>query len=200
VPVTLKSITPDRRLEVALTENIQRENLNPIEEAQAYNQLMASGALSQDDVAKRVGKKRSTVANALRLLKLPEDMRSALVAGKITAGHARSLLAIEDPGEQRIFFARLLGSGMSVRDAEQYVIDLNTNRKADAGRAAKKAPSDSGPDRRDPNLVSMEQRLLESLGTKVSLKGTFDRGTVTIDYFTAAELDRLYALLGGSGG
>jgi ParB family chromosome partitioning protein len=126
-------------------------------------------------------------------------MQNALAAGKITAGHARSLLAIDDPGEQRIFFARLLGSGMSVRDAEQYVSDLNT-RKTDTGRVAKKAPSDSGPDRRDPNLVSMEQRLIESLCTKVSLKGTFDRGSLTIEYFTPAELDRLYVLLGGLGG
>jgi ParB family chromosome partitioning protein len=201
VPVTLKSISEDKRLEMALIENIQRENLNPIEEAQAYNQLMESGSLSQDDVAWRVGKKRSTGANALRLLKLPDDMQSALMTGKITAGHARSILAVDDPKEQRIFFARLLATGMSVRDAEQYVADLNSpDRRADTN--SKKAAPDSGtgPVRRDPNLVSMEQRLIEFLGTKVSLKGTFDRGSVTIEYFTAAELDRLYVLLGGLGG
>ena len=136
VPVILKKFSEERKLEVALIENIQRENLNPIEEAEAYHQLMTMGNLSQEETAARVGKNRSTVANALRLLKLPEDIRSSLSTGQISPGHARAILSIMNPADQRILFGRIVGNGLSVREAERMAAELNGG-----SRAAKKAAS-----------------------------------------------------------
>ena len=126
IPVQLGKFNEVKKLEVALIENIQRENLNPIDEATAYFKLMELGELSQDEVARRVGKKRSTVANSLRLLKLPEDIQGALISGQISAGHARAILSVVDSTEQRILFGKIVGNGLSVRDAEQLAGEMNT--------------------------------------------------------------------------
>lgn len=187
VPVQLRKYSDARKLEVALIENIQRTDLNPVEEAQAYYQIMELENLTQDEVATRVGKKRSTVANSIRLLKLPDDMQHALAAGTISSGHARALLSVFNPADQRVLFGRITGQGMSVRQAEQQASEMNG-----ASRSVKKMDKNPASDKRDPDYVNIEQKFIDALGTKVQLKGDFTKGTVTIQYFTKDDLDRIY--------
>ena len=189
VPVILRNFNDEKKLEVALIENIQRENLNPMEEAKAYQRIMQLENIGQEEAAKKVGKNRSTVANALRLLKLPEDMQNALAAGTISAGHARALLSVNNPSDMRILFARMTGSGMSVREAEQYASELNGNTKKENTKPKEtKTP-------KDPDLAFIEQQFIDALGTKVSLKGNMQRGSIQIEYFSKDDLDRLYNIL-----
>lgn len=190
VPVRIKSYSEEKKLEIALIENIQRENLNPLEEALAYKKLMEMTQITQDDVASRVGKKRSTVANALRLLKLPEDMQTSLADGKITAGHARALLSVPNSTEQRILFGKIMGQGLSVREAERLASEINGTVPA-APKTAKPKPEE----KRNPDLVNIEQQFIEALGTKVVLKGDLEKGSIQIDYFNKDDLDRLYSII-----
>ena len=190
IPVQLGKFNEVKKLEVALIENIQRENLNPIDEASAYFKLMELGELSQEEVARRVGKKRSTVANSLRLLKLPEDIQSALISGQISAGHARAILSVDGSTEQRILFGKIVGNGLSVRDAEQLANELNNKES----KPAKKSTAAQKTENKDPNLVELEQKFVEVLGTKVQIKGDLSRGTVQIEYFSSDDLDRLYSI------
>lgn len=192
VPVQLRKYTDSRKLEVALVENIQRTDLNPVEEALAYAQLMQMENITQEEVALKVGKNRSTVTNSLRLLKLPEDMLQSLAAGNITAGHARSLLSVVNPADQRVLYGRILGQGLSVRQCEQQATELN------GGARTKKKSGPRPQEKRDPNLVAMEQEFIQHLGTKVQIKGNFDRGSVNIEYFSADDLDRLYRIILGN--
>ena len=187
VPVQLRKFSDEKKLEVALIENVQRSNLNPIEEAQAYYELMKVGGLNQDEVAQKVGKGRPTVANALRLLKLPEDMQNSLIVGQITSGHARALLSVENPADQRVLFGKIIASNLSVRQAEAQAATLN-----DGGRASKSSAKKDGARVRDPDIINIEQKFMETLGTKVSLNGGLEKGQLVIDYFSRADLDRLY--------
>ncbi|MFA6938634.1 MAG: ParB/RepB/Spo0J family partition protein [Treponema sp.] len=192
VPVQLRKYTDARKLEVALIENIQRTDLNPVEEAQAYYKLMELDGITQDEVAKRVGKNRSTVANSIRLMKLPEDMQNSLAAGTITSGHARALLSVTNPADQRVLFAKIIGQGLSVRQSEQQAIELNGG-----SRAAKPNSKTYKPtvDIRDPDFIALEQKFIDALGTKVSLKGNAERGTMQIEYFTKDDLNRIYGII-----
>lgn len=192
VPAIIRNYSDERRLEVALIENVQRSDLNPLEEAQAYRQLMELTGLSQDEVAARVGKNRSTVANALRLLKLPEDMQNALATQQLTSGHARAILSVVNPADQRVLFDKILAEAISVREAEKFAQELNGGIRAgdkpkDRERVREKAPE----------LLAIEQRFIDALGTKVSISGGLKRGTIRIDYYSMEDLDRLYAILAG---
>jgi ParB family chromosome partitioning protein len=196
IPVArLKKYSDTQKLEIALIENIQREDLNPLDEARAYADLMQLNNLSQEETAQRVGKKRSTVANALRLLRLPSDMQDAVRDNRISAGHARALLSINDLSAQRVLFEKILAEGLSVRQAEksaQLLNDDDSDETRDEGRKSKKsAPA------RDPDLVSIEQKFIDALGTKVSIKGGFDKGAIQIEYFSRDDLDRLYEIIAG---
>ena len=193
IPACVKKYSPEKMLEVALIENIQRENLNPLEEAQAYQQLMEMSNLSQEEVSKRVGKNRSTVANALRLLKLPEDMQRSLSEGVISAGHARAILSVVNGTDQRILFAKITGSGLSVREAERLASEMNGTYKP-TEKSSKKTSS-APVEIRDPDLGSVDQELIGVLGTKVAIKGSLDRGSISIEYFSADDLDRVYYLI-----
>lgn len=190
IPVQLRKYSEERRLEVALIENIQREDLNPVEEALAYQKLMTIAQIGQEELARRVGKNRSTVANALRLLRLPEDMRNALASGAITAGHARALLSVADASDRRVLFGRITGSGLSVREAEQQAAELNSGGRASSAKKSRRAEP-----LRDPDMAALEQHLIEVLGTKVSIKGSMERGSVVVDYFSKDDLDRLYSII-----
>ncbi|MBQ5472717.1 MAG: ParB/RepB/Spo0J family partition protein [Treponema sp.] len=190
VPVQIRKYDEVKKLEVMLIENIQRADLNPIDEAQAYANLMNIGDLSQEEVAKRVGKGRPTIANAIRLLKLPSDMQKSLVDGQITAGHARALLSVKNDADQRILFGKIIGSGMSVRDAEEAANSLNNG-----GRAATKKDEKKKNVKRDPDIVAIEQKFIDIFGTKVTLKGSIDKGSIEIDYFSKQDLDRLYNVI-----
>jgi len=190
VPVQLRKYSDSRKLEVALIENIQRTDLNPVEEAQAYFQLMELENITQEQVAQRVGKNRSTVANSMRLLKLPNDMLDSLASGKITPGHARALLSVVNPPDQRVLFDRIINQEISVRESERIAQTFNGG-----GRAAKASKDKSQVDKRDPNYVNIEQEFIDALGTKVVMKGDFEKGTITINYFNKDDLDRIYNVI-----
>ena len=190
VPVRLSKFDSIKKLEVALIENIQRADLNPIDEANAYYNLMQMGDLTQEEVAQRVGKKRPTIANALRLMKLPEDIQKSLIDGQITSGHARALLMCENIGDQRVLFGKIVGSGLSVRVAEDMARDFNNG-----SRAVSKKKTTKKVDNRDPDLIAVEQKFIEVFGTKVNLKGTINKGSIVIDYYSKEDLNRLYNVI-----
>jgi ParB family chromosome partitioning protein len=185
VPVILRSYTAGERLEISLIENIQRADLNPIEEATAYRQLMDITGLSQDEIAFKVGKNRSTVANVLRLLKLPANMRESLQSGVISAGHARAILSLDAPQKQEILYREILLKEMSVRNAEKRAAELNSDKDFFKSKLLKA---------RDPHLVAIEEKFIETLGTKVSIEGGLDKGHIRIDYLSMDDLNRLYSL------
>jgi ParB family chromosome partitioning protein len=195
VPVLVRSYSEQKRMEVALIENIQRVDLNPVEEAMAYRQLMELTGLSQDEVAARVGKNRSTVANTLRLLKLPAAMLDALISGVLSPGHGRALLSVTGTANQEILFREITDRGLSVREAEKRAAALN----GDGEKSSVEVHvlnRDAAP-RRDPELATMEQRFIDTLGTKVAINGDLSRGTIRIDYYSMDDLDRLLGILGG---
>ncbi|MCR4938584.1 MAG: ParB/RepB/Spo0J family partition protein [Treponemataceae bacterium] len=189
VPVRIQSFSEEKKLEVALIENIQREDLNALEEALAYRKLMDMCNITQDEVARRVGKNRSTVTNSLRLLKLPEDMQTSLANDEISAGHARALLSVTNAADQRILFARILGQDLSVREAERQATELNGGGKA----TVKKTPKMT--EKKDPDILSVEEQFIEALGTKVQLRGSLEKGSLQIDYFSRDDLDRIFQLI-----
>lgn len=189
IPVQLRKYSEQRKLEVALIENIQRTDLNALEEAQAYYDLMELGNLTQDQVAERVGKNRSTVANCLRLLKLPEDIQKALVTDSISSGHARAILSLENDSDKRILFGKIIGQGLSVRQSENIAKEMKGGISSAAKTDFKLEP------KKDPNLAALEQKLIERLGTKVQLKGGFSKGTISINYFSSEDLDRIFNLI-----
>ncbi|MBP5575670.1 MAG: ParB/RepB/Spo0J family partition protein [Treponema sp.] len=191
VPVQLKKYSNSQKLRVALIENIHRSDLNPVEEAQAYAEIMQTDGLTQDQVAESVGKNRSTVANSLRLLKLPNDMLNALAAGTISSGHARALLSVVNPADQKVLFDRITKQGLSVRQCEQQATELNGGNRASKKIQAPKLAEDT----RDPNYIAIEQKFRDMLGTKVQMKGSFDKGSITIEYYNQADLDRIYNVI-----
>jgi ParB family chromosome partitioning protein len=189
VPVIVRSYTDEKRLEVSLIENVQRSDLNPMEEAAAYRSLMELTGCSQDEVAAKVGKNRSTVANALRLLKLPAAARDALEKGGLTPGHGRAILAVNGEAAQERLLGEILQRGLSVREAEKRAAALNA---AGAG-AVKAKPAEP---RRDPELGAMEDRFRERLGTKVAIHGDMKKGSISIEYYSMEDLDRLLGIMG----
>jgi ParB family chromosome partitioning protein len=189
VPALVRSYSEEKRREVSLIENVQRSDLNPMEEAAAYKSLMELTGLSQDETAARVGKNRSTVANALRLLKLPPAAREALARGEITAGHGRAILSADNEGARERLLTEVLQRGLSVRETEKRAASLNA-----AGTGAAKAkPAPSG---QDPELSALEDRFRERLGTKVAINGDMRKGSISIEYYSMDDLDRLLELLG----
>jgi ParB family chromosome partitioning protein len=192
VPALVRSYSDEKRLEVSIIENIQREGLNPIEEAVAYRQLMEIAGFSQDEAAAKVGKSRPALANSLRLLKLPEPVQEALKTGKITQGHARAILAVENPDRQLTLFGEIVEKALSVREAESRAAELN---KSPLFNPVRKPPVPAVSKARDPHLAGMEQRFIESLGTKVRIEGSADSGSIRIEYYSMDDLDRLYEII-----
>jgi len=176
VPVLIKKYADQVRLEVSLIENIQRSNLNPLEEAFAYKRLMDEFGLTQEEVGQKVGKSRPAVANAVRLLDLPEEIQASLAEGKINTGQARSLLGLETKDKQMAMLSSMLGQKITVRELEREV--------------AKQRPVTT-PSRRDANLLYLEDKLRAALGTKVSVSQKGDKGTIGIQYYSKNELARL---------
>jgi ParB family chromosome partitioning protein len=188
VPVLVRNYTDAQRLEVSIIENVQRADLNPMEEATAYKQLMDLTGFSQEEVALKVGKNRSTVANALRLLKLPLVVQESLAQGELSSGHARALLSVVNPIHQARLFHQIITSSISVREAEKRAAGCNQESQDNSRKPLK-------PLTRDPELVAMEEQFIESLGTKVSIEGDFRQGSIRIEYYSMEDLDRLYELL-----
>ena len=193
IPVQLRKYSDSRKLEVALIENIQRTDLNPIEEAIAYSQLMEMEGITQEDLAARVGKSRSAVANSLRLLKLSEEMQNAIADGSVSPGHARALLSVINPADQTVLFNRIMKNGLSVREAEKQAQELNNGSRA--GKTTKIEAPSVAVEKRDPDYVAIENKFRDAFGTKVQMKGDYDKGTITVHYFTKDDLDRIYQII-----
>ena len=189
VPVIVKSFNEVQRIEVALIENIQRENLNAIDEAAAYQYLIQKSGVTQEEVAEKVGKKRSTVTNSLRLLQLPDQMKDDIVSGVLTAGHARAILSLVNPNDRMLLRDKIIEKELSVREAEEEAQALNEGKKVKVKRA---------PKARDPYIQGVEDKLLEAFGTKVEVKGNLKKGKLVIPYASQSDLERLYRLLGKS--
>jgi len=192
IPVLVREFSDDDKLEIALIENLQREDLNPIEEAIAYKRLLDEKGLNQDEVADRVGKNRSTVANSLRLLKLPQDMQNSLAKGEISAGHARAILSVLNPSDQRILFSRIMQDGLSVREAEFQAGELNKGRRPVPLKEKSEAMH---PQQDQPELADIEQKLIDALGTKVSIKGSMRHGKIEIAYYSMDDLERILEII-----
>lgn len=182
VPAVLKDVASEDFLEWALIENIQRQDLNPLEEAEAYQRIMESRALSQEDVAKRVGKNRTTVTNTIRLLRLPEEVKTYMMTGQLSAGHARALLGLLTPEHQRQMAKRIVEENLSVRQ-----IELIVNRSNAHKRKAKTARHLS------PEIVDLENRLVHHLGAQVKIypRKNQKEGRIEIHYSSLDDLDRI---------
>lgn len=190
VPAVIKDIPDDRMLELALIENIQRQELNAIEEAYAYKRLIETLGLTQEIVAQRVGRDRTFITNYLRLLKLPEDIQLLVEEGKLSMGHARALLGVDDINLQRKIAKKTLDVGLSVRDVEKAVKNNNLGTGA-AEQSVQKFKSD------DANLRLAETKLRRVLGTQVKLLPNHNSagGKIEIHYYDESDLNRLYELI-----
>jgi ParB family chromosome partitioning protein len=195
VPVIIRDYTDQKRLEISLIENIQRSDLNPIEEAAAYKNLMDFSNFSQDELAMRIGKNRSTVANALRLLKLPVEIQKSIEDGKVSSGHARALLSVIDVNSREKLYREILAKDVSVRETEKRAAELNTE-KSDKVKVAKSTESGKVV-KRPPEVDAMVEKFISKLGTKVVIDGDLNKGRILIDYYSMEDLERLYEILGG---
>jgi ParB family transcriptional regulator, chromosome partitioning protein len=188
VPVVVRDVSPGDKqiLELALIENLQRENLNPVDEALAYQRLASEFSLTQDQIAAAVGKDRSSVANFMRLLKLPEEVRGDLASGALSTGHARALLALPEAAAQREAAREVIARGLSVRDTEALV-----KRLASAAPAAKSARTEAEP-AKDVHTRAAEDRMRFALGAKVRIARKGTGGRIEIDFASESELNRLF--------
>ena len=183
VPVVIQDYADDRLLEIALIENIQREDLNPIETAHALDRLVREMHLSHEEIGRRTGKDRTTITNLLRLLRLPEEIQLLLAERRLSMGHARAILGLESPEQQINLANKAAAQGFSVRQVERLV------QKATEARDGKEID----PDKQDPNLKAAIAELETALGTRVRIKERTDqRGTIEIEYYSQEELNRLY--------
>jgi ParB family chromosome partitioning protein len=185
IPVLIRNLTKAQQHEAMLIENLQREDLNPIEIAAAYQKMIQEFGYTQQEVANKVGKDRASVANYLRLLKLPDDVQEQISNNQLSMGHARALIPIEDPGRQRAMARRIVRNNLSVRDVEKWVRRLQ-------------APSEKTPQTpMDPDLLILQEELLKILGTKVVLSGDQNKGVLKIHYYTLDDLNRIYEKIKG---
>jgi ParB family transcriptional regulator, chromosome partitioning protein len=183
IPSLIKNVASRDSLEIALIENIQREDLNPIESAEAFNKLISEFDLTQEELSVKVGKDRATIANYLRLLKLPDEVKTLLYSGSLSLGHAKAILGIEGKANQIEAARKILKKGLSVRDAESL---------------SKKVPASSHPKSvKDPQISSLEEKLIRSLGTKVRIMNKGKKGKIEIEYYSFEELERLLDILLG---
>jgi ParB family transcriptional regulator, chromosome partitioning protein len=195
VPAILGKFSIIEKLENALIENIQRENLTSLEEAEGYKRLMEIFNLKQEDIAKKIGKNRSTIANTLRLLQLPDHMKKELHSGTLSAGHARAILSLINPADQELLFKAIRKNNLSVRQAEKYAGELNRGNKNIDPKQGKKERTKQ----KDPEIRDMENKFIEVFGTKVDMKGTLSKGRVEIHYYSKDDLERIYSIIAESG-
>ena len=188
IPAYVMSVDDERMLQLALIENIQREDLNPIDIAQAYDDLIETHGLTHGEVADRVGKNRSTVANFLRLLTLPPEIKDALRKGEVSQGHARALLAFKDVNKIKNLFRKLMKNGLSVRQVEEMV------KRGDG--AAQTSSSNKQKPLKSPQLKAIENDLMMKLGTKVKIREKGSGGELLVEYYSDEDLDRLIELFG----
>jgi ParB family chromosome partitioning protein len=193
VPVIVREADDREVLELALIENLQRENLNPLEEAQGYAELTEKHQLRQEDVALKVGKSRAVVANALRLLKLPAEVQGYVRDGRLSVGHAKAILALNSAPEQSLASERVLKQGLNVRQTEALVAHLQQQMAATPGHRANGSGTPIVP---DVHVANLENKLRERLGTKVQLRYRQGKGALDIRFYSDDELERILQLLG----
>jgi ParB family chromosome partitioning protein len=188
MPAIVKDVSSADSLEIALIENIQREDLNPVETASAFQRLIKDFNLTQEELSVRVGKERATVANYLRLLKLPDEIKTFVNDGSLSMGHARAILSVEGRAGQLEIARRVIHNGLSVRETERLAKKISPEPK-----------KKTRPKRKDPQIASLEDRLIRSLGTKVRIYHEGKKGKIEIEYYSLDELDRLLDIftLGG---
>lgn len=184
VPVILKKATDREILQLALIENLQREDLNPLEEALAYEQLIGDFGLTHDEISKRIGKERSTITNQIRLLKLPDSVKEALRCGNITAGHARALLSIESPNKANELLESIINQKLSVRQTERLVQNLSRHRDD------KRETHES-----DYYLDYATEELKKAFGTQIRIIDKKGKGKIEIEYYSKEELERIIEIL-----
>ena len=184
VPAIIREATDQELVELALIENVQREDLGPLETAEAYRQLNEDFGLSHEEIAARVGKSRTTITNSLRLFNLADEVKQALASGKISEGHARALLSLNSEKAQVAVLDSILKQTLNVRQTEQLVRKLGGEK-----------PETAPPTQPDPDVKALEEQLRQRLGTKVSLNQKSKGGTLTIHYYSSEELDTLIAII-----
>ncbi len=186
LPVVVKDISDDRLLELSLIENIQRQDLNPLEEADAYHLLTAEFKLTQDEVARRVGRNRATVTNFLRLRGLPDQIKETILDGTLSMGHARALLGADTLAQQSAAWREVVTKGLSVRETEKLIRKL---------KAKRNAPEKPPPDETDRYFTSVAEDLSRHFGAKVAIRRQGKKGKVEIEFYSDDDLDRLLGLL-----
>ncbi|MDP3143057.1 MAG: ParB/RepB/Spo0J family partition protein [Candidatus Omnitrophota bacterium] len=186
IPAIIKNVKNEDALVISIMENIQREELNAIEEAQAFNKLINEFNYTQDAVAQSVGKDRSTVSNYLRLLKLPKEIQKSIATAEITMGHARALLALEDLSAQMKMYHDIVSGNLSVRVVENLIKTQSKSRKV---------RKISGAEKKDPYVAEMEEQLQHHLGTKVRIMHQKKRGKIVIEYYSNEDLERIAEMI-----
>ena len=187
VPVIIKYLNDFEMMQIALIENVQREDLNPMEEALAYKRLTEEFNLKQDEIASKVGKSRSTVANAMRLLNLPVDVQKFVSEGLISSGHARALLSLTSKDMIIKLAEKIVSKGLSVRQTEEIIKEMN-NSKVNITTVVTKTS-------KDPNIIDLENSIQKILGTKVKMVGNYSKGKIEINYYSSDDLDRLIEMI-----
>jgi ParB family transcriptional regulator, chromosome partitioning protein len=188
IPIVIRNdISELESLELALIENIQREDLNPIDLALAYNELIEKYNLTQEELAKILGKSRSAIANTLRLLKLPEEIKNHIISGKLSEGHGRVLLALEDEKEMTRLANECIEKQLSVRELEEIIYF-----KSQEQIQEKIVSHETNQEKKNNDLVNIEEDLIEALGTKVIVKGSLNKGKIIIEYYSREDLERIY--------
>jgi ParB family transcriptional regulator, chromosome partitioning protein len=185
VPAVVKAYSDQQLMEIALIENLQREDLNPLEEAEAYEKLIAHHSYTQEQLAQKIGKSRPHVANMLRLLQLPKKIREMVSVSALSMGHARALLSVEKEAVQLQLANDVVNKGLSVRQLEELVKQLNVSRETKKKKPLKK----------EPQLMELEERLRSRLGTSVKIKKGTKRGKIEIDFYSQEDLQRILDIL-----
>ncbi|TRY24004.1 MULTISPECIES: ParB/RepB/Spo0J family partition protein [Brevibacillus] len=185
VPAVVKAYSDQQLMEIALIENLQREDLNPLEEAEAYEKLIAHHSYTQEQLAQKIGKSRPHVANMLRLLQLPKKIREMVSVSALSMGHARALLSVEKESVQLQLANDVVNKGLSVRQLEELVKQLNVSRETKKKK----------PPKKEPQLMELEERLRSRLGTSVKIKKGTKRGKIEIDFYSQEDLQRILDIL-----
>ncbi|HEK86438.1 MAG TPA: ParB/RepB/Spo0J family partition protein [Candidatus Aminicenantes bacterium] len=186
IPVIIRNISAEKQLEISLIENIHREDLNPLEIASAFQRLSEELGLTQQEIADKVGKDRASVANYVRLLRLPDEVKKLIRENKLSMGQARAILALEDPELQLLVAQQIAAKDLSVRETERLV------------QKFKERPPRAQVSLEDPDLKALEEELVKFLGTKVVISGSRNKGTIKILYFSLDDLNRIYDKIKGA--
>ena len=188
IPVIVKTLTEIQRIQMSLIENIQREDLNPIEEAYAYQYLIQRSNMTQEEVAAKVGKSRSAIANSIRLLGLSDKLKDDVISGQLTAGHARAILSLVNPADQQLLREKIIDNELSVREAERLADEYNKGHKVEPKKKVREE---------DPEVSEVVERFVSAIGSRCEIKGNLDKGRLLIKYRSQQDLERIYSLISG---